>query len=132
MRWQRPATVAGQPEPAPTEVQQKLVLDAPAIRGVHGAEGTTAYTDLAARAVVLRNSSGRRLWPRRPQAAAGGFDRELGFRARTGDMVLGASLQAQRISLSAKQTFPFSFNGTNSRGYWLFVSMSLPKVPIWS
>ncbi|WP_201495253.1 filamentous hemagglutinin N-terminal domain-containing protein, partial [Rubrivivax sp. A210] len=46
---------------APARVQRSLVLDAPLLRGLAGADGTPARTDIAARRIVLRNTSGQAL-----------------------------------------------------------------------
>ncbi len=56
---QRPAATASEPEPAPAVVRQRLVLDAPLVRGLNAADGTPARADLAAASLLLRNSSGR-------------------------------------------------------------------------
>lgn len=42
-----------------TVVKQNLTLDAPQLRGVTSADGTAAATDISARAIVLRNTTGR-------------------------------------------------------------------------
>jgi len=55
---QRPDVDNAHPDPAPTSIMSQLVLDAPVIRGLDAADGTPAYTDIAARSVELRNTSG--------------------------------------------------------------------------
>ncbi|OYV01854.1 MAG: hypothetical protein CFE45_02985 [Burkholderiales bacterium PBB5] len=42
-----------------THVKQRLVLDAPQLRGVAGADGSAAAADISAQTVVLRNSTGQ-------------------------------------------------------------------------
>lgn len=44
---------------APATLATALVLDTPLLRGLPGADGTPAQVDLAARSVLLRNTSGR-------------------------------------------------------------------------
>ena len=56
---QRPAGTASQTQPPPTIIGSRLVLDAPVVRGLNAADGTPAYTDIAAESVLLRNTTGR-------------------------------------------------------------------------
>jgi|GEM_PF-5314040 len=52
----RPTSSVEQPDPAPTAVLKRLVLDTASLRGVPAADGTPAHTDIAAEDLVLRNS----------------------------------------------------------------------------
>ncbi len=55
---QRPDPSAIQPDPAAAVVQQSLVLDTPLLRGLNGADGTTARTDITAQDLIVRNTTG--------------------------------------------------------------------------
>ena len=75
---------------APTLVSNSLVLDAPLVRGVAGADGDVAVVDMAARSIVLGNTTGQ-------AAAAGAGDGRVTLQAApplrygsTGGLAIGA------------------------------------------
>ena len=55
---QRPAASATAPDPAATQVLQRVVLDTPLLFGMAGADGQAARTDIAARDLLLQNTLG--------------------------------------------------------------------------